>query len=57
MQVGDWVVPKNKKLITQIEEIEQHDSVTLVYTSDRSAYPKSELLTIHEAYELEIKSK
>jgi hypothetical protein len=53
MQVGDWVVPKNKKVITQIEEIEHHDSVILVYTSDRSAYSKSDLMTIREAYELE----
>lgn len=53
MQVDDWVVPRGKKLIVQVECLEQHGDITVVYTSDRSAYPKSDLMTLHEAYDLE----
>lgn len=53
MNVNDWVVPRGKKLIVQVEALEQHDDVTVVYTSDRSAYPKSDLMTLHEAHKLE----
>ncbi len=54
MKVNDWVVPKNKKIITQVEALERHDDVIVAYTSDRSAYPTSDLMTLHEAYKLEI---
>jgi hypothetical protein len=53
MQIDDWVVPRGKKLIVQVECLEQHGDITVVYTSDRSAYPKSDLMTLHEAYDLE----
>ena len=53
MKVNDWVVPKGKKLIVQVECLEQHGEVTVVYTSDRSAYPKSDLMTLQEAHDLE----
>jgi hypothetical protein len=55
MQINDWVVPKNKKIITQVEALEHYGDVTVVYTTDRSAYPTSDLMTLKEAYELETK--
>lgn len=54
MKVNDWVVPKGKSLIVQVEALEHHGDVTVVYTTDRSAYPLSDLMTLKEAYELEI---
>ncbi len=53
MQVNDWVVPKNKKVITQIEAIEVYGEDTVVYTSDRSAYHLSDLMTLKQAYKQE----
>jgi len=53
MKVNDWVVPKGKSLIVQVEALEHYGSLTVVYTSDRLAYPQGDLMTLREAYELE----
>jgi len=53
MKVNDWVVPKNKKIITQVEALERHGDIIVAYTSDRSAYPTSDLMTLQDAYKLE----
>lgn len=56
-KVNDWVVPVGQKVITQIEEIESWPDVVLAYTSNRKAYPLDQLMTVHEAYEVETANK
>jgi len=57
MEIGDWVIPKNQKVITQIEEIEVYPQNTVVYTSDRKAYSISDLMTLEKVYKLETNKK
>lgn len=48
--IGDWAIPKDTKNIVIIEAIEEYDTVTVCYTSDRCAYPIENLRTLNEVY-------
>ena len=50
-KVGDYVIPKEHKVIKVISEIEEIENEFILYMTDNTSYHTTQLSTIHEVVE------